>query len=77
MSASLDLVQSVPKQLQKKALKSVASKLALAARYDFVNVDTGRARSAIIGSQLRQELNKKFEKLLEPDKAPVLKALPK
>jgi U4/U6 small nuclear ribonucleoprotein PRP31 len=75
--ADCDLVQSVPKQLQKKALKAVASKLALAARYDFVNVDTGRARSAITGRQLRQELNEKFEKLLEPDKAPVLKALPK
>jgi len=74
--ADCDLVQSVPKQLQKKALKAVAAKLALAARYDFVNVDTGRARSAQTGRQFRQDLNEKFEKLQEPDKAQVLKALP-
>jgi U4/U6 small nuclear ribonucleoprotein PRP31 len=72
-----ELVQNMPKQLQKKALKAVASKLALVARYDFVNVDTGRTRSAQTGRQFRQELNEKFEKLIEPDKAPVLKALPK
>jgi U4/U6 small nuclear ribonucleoprotein PRP31 len=75
--AECDLVRSVPKPLQKKALKVVASKLALAARYDYVNVDTGRPRSAQTGRQLRQEVVEKFEKLQEPDKAPVLKALPK
>ena len=72
-----DLIQTCPKPLQKKALKAVASKLALAARYDFVNVDTGRARNADAGRKFRQELQEKFEKLQEPDKAPVLKALPK
>ena len=75
--ADCDLVQSVPKPLQKKALKAVAAKLALAARYDFVNVDTGRPRSAQAGRQFRHDLGEKFEKLQEPDKAPVLKALPK
>lgn len=75
--AECDLVQSVPKQLQKKSLKVVAAKLALAARYDFVNVDTGRPRSAVVGRQFRHDLEEKFEKLQEPDKAPVLKALPK
>jgi U4/U6 small nuclear ribonucleoprotein PRP31 len=75
--ADCELVQSVPKQLQKKALKAVAAKLALAARYDFVNVDAGRSRSAQTGRHFRAELMEKFEKLLEPDKAPVLKALPK
>jgi U4/U6 small nuclear ribonucleoprotein PRP31 len=75
--AECDLVRSVPKQLQKKALKAVAAKLALAARYDFVNVDTGRPRSAQTGLQFRQGLKEKFEKLQEPDKAPVNKALPK
>lgn len=40
--ADCDLVQSVPAQLQKKALKVVAAKLALVARFDFVNVDTVR-----------------------------------
>lgn len=75
--AECDLVQSMPRQLQKKALKAVAAKLALAARYDFVNVDTGRARSAQTGLQFRTALKDKFEKLQEPDKAQVLKALPK
>lgn len=75
--ADCDLVKQVPKQMQKKALKLVAAKLALAARFDFVNVDTGRPRSATTGEQFRQEIENKFEKLQEPDKAPVLKALPK
>lgn len=75
--ADCDLVRSVPKPLQKKALKMVAAKLALAARCDYVNVDTGRPRSALAGQQFRQEVQQKFEKLQEPDKAPVLKALPK
>ncbi len=75
--AECDLVRCVPKQIQKKALKVVASKLALAARYDFVNVDTGRTRSAQIGLKFRQEVEEKFEKIQEPDRAPVLKALPK
>ena len=75
--ADCDLVQSAPKHLQKKALKVVSAKLALAARFDFVNVDTGRPRSAKTGLQFRQELEEKFEKLLEPDKAPTMKALPK
>lgn len=72
-----ELVRTCPKQFQKKALKAVASKLALAARFDFVNVDTGRPRSASAGLQFRQELQEKFEKMQEPDKAQVLKALPK
>jgi len=74
--AECDLVRSAPKPLQKKALKLVASKLALAARFDQVNVDTGRKRSASTGLQFRNEIEQKFEKLQEPDKAPVLRALP-
>ena len=72
-----ELVSQVPKHLQKKALKTIAAKLALTARYDFINVDTGRKRSASTGLKFRQELHEKFEKWLEPDKAQVLKALPK
>ena len=75
--AECDFVEACPKPLKKKALKAVASKLALAARFDFVNVDTGRPRSAQAGMKFRQELNEKFVKLQEPDKAPTLKALPK
>lgn len=75
--ADCDLVQSAPTHLQKKVLKAVSAKLALAARFDFVNVDTGRTRSANTGLKFRKDLEEKFEKLLEPDKAPTMKALPK
>lgn len=75
--AESDIVKSVPRQYQKRALKVVAAKLALAARFDFVNVDSGRPRSASTGLKLKSELLEKFEKWQEPDKAPVLKALPK
>ena len=72
-----DLVLSVPKAFQKKALKVVSAKLALAIRYDFVNVNTGRPRSAECGQKLKAELIVKFEKWQEPDMAPTAKALPK
>jgi U4/U6 small nuclear ribonucleoprotein PRP31 len=75
--AESDIVRSVPKSFQKKALKVVSAKLALAIRYDFVNVNTGRPRSATTGLKLKAELNEKFEKWQEPDKAPTSKALPK
>jgi len=71
-----DLVQQCPSYLQKKALKTVAAKLALAARCDFVNVDTGRTRSAQSGQKFRFEIEQKFQKWEEPDKARTLKALP-
>lgn len=72
-----DLVQSTPKALQRKVLKTVASKLALAARCDFVNLDAGRARCAAPGQKFREEIETKINQWQEPDKAPVLKALPK
>ena len=75
--AECDLIQSLSNMYKKKALKVVAGKLALAARYDFTNVATGRQRSASIGLNFRNQLEKKFEAWQEPDKAPVLKALPK
>jgi len=75
--AESELVQSVPSSHMKKALRVVAAKLALVARYDFSNVDSGRTRSASIGINYRNQLEEKFEKWREPDKAPVLKALPK
>lgn len=75
--AECDLVQKCPIALQKKALKAVAAKLALAARCDFVNVDAGRPRTATVGQNFRQELEQKIEKWQEPDKAQTLKALPK
>jgi len=72
-----DLIQRCPRHLRQKALKMVAAKLALAIRCDFVNVDTGRPRTAEAGRSFRQQIEKKFTQLQEPDKAPVLKALPK
>ena len=75
--AECDLVHTCRKDLQRKALKVVAAKLALAARCDFVNVDMGRPRSAASGNKFRDEIERKFETWQEPDKAPTLKALPK
>ena len=72
-----DLVQRSPRAMRSKALKLVAAKLALVVRHDHVNVDTGRPRSAEVGLQFRMQIEQKLEHLQEPDKAPVLKALPK
>jgi U4/U6 small nuclear ribonucleoprotein PRP31 len=75
--AECELVKSCPSYLQKKALKVVAAKLALAARCDFINVETGRPRSAASGMRFRHEVETKIASWQTPDKAPVLKALPK
>jgi U4/U6 small nuclear ribonucleoprotein PRP31 len=75
--AECDLVKSVPSYLQKKALKVVAAKLALAARCDFINVDTGRTRSAESGRRFRGEIETKISDWQTQDKVQVLKALPK
>lgn len=72
-----ELVQSVSSAYKQKALKAVAGKLALVARYDFSNVDSGRTRSPSVGVNYRDQLKTKFEKMQEPDRAPVSKALPK
>mmetsp|Transcript_30848 Transcript_30848/g.67705 ORF Transcript_30848/g.67705 Transcript_30848/m.67705 type:complete len:547 (-) Transcript_30848:78-1718(-) len=72
-----DLVSKCPKYLQRKALKTVAAKLALAARCDYVNVETGRVRTADAGKKFRAEIESKIEKWEEPDKAQTVKALPK
>lgn len=75
--ADCDLVQRCPRHLRRKALKMVADKLALVIRCDFTNVNTGRPRTAEHGRSFRDLIEKKFVQLQEPDKAPVLKALPK
>jgi U4/U6 small nuclear ribonucleoprotein PRP31 len=72
-----DMVQRCPKAMQRKVLKTVAAKLALAARCDFVNVDAGRTRSAASGRSFREEIEAKINQWQEPDKAQVQKALPK
>lgn len=75
--AHCHLVKSVPSYLQKKTLKVVAAKLALATRCDFTNVDTGRPRSDVAGRRFRDEIETKIAAWQTQDKAPVLKALPK
>jgi U4/U6 small nuclear ribonucleoprotein PRP31 len=75
--ADCELVKSVPSYLQKKALKVVAAKLALVARFDYTNVDTGRTRSDSAGRRFREEIETKIASWQTQDKAPVLKALPK
>ena len=72
-----DLVASLPNYLGMRAAKAVAGKLALAARADHVNVETGRVRTSDVGRRLRGELAAKFAKWEEPDRAQVVKALPK
>jgi U4/U6 small nuclear ribonucleoprotein PRP31 len=72
-----------PKPLQKKALKVVAAKLALAIRMDHVaqstTMPTAAARAAATrqGLAFRQDILQKIQAWQEPQKAMVIKALPK
>jgi U4/U6 small nuclear ribonucleoprotein PRP31 len=77
--AQTDMVQSCPKHLQMKVIKMVASKLALAIRCDYAQSDIrGQTdRNGSSGRTFRHQIEKKIQHLQEPDKAPVLKALPK
>jgi U4/U6 small nuclear ribonucleoprotein PRP31 len=71
------LVQQCAKNFQTKAIKTVAAKVALAARCDFVNVSAGRARDNSAGQAFYREIEGRLKKFGESDKAPVLKSLPK
>jgi U4/U6 small nuclear ribonucleoprotein PRP31 len=83
--ASCDLVQQLPRALQHKALKVVAAKLALAIRCDLVaSASSSSSRQGNVGDSndqhgrtFRQQCQETFHKWQEPDRAPVLKALPK
>lgn len=75
--AQCDLVQQLPKSFRQKGLKTVAAKLALAIRCDCVNAQHGRRNDNSQGKLFKSQIVGKFQKLLEPDAAPVLKALPK
>lgn len=75
MLAECELYNRVPPSHQRKALKVIAAKLALCIRCDYANV--GRERSKESGLKFRKEIEDKFGKWEEPDKAPVVKALPK
>jgi len=71
-----ELYNCVPAHLQRKALKVIAAKLALVIRCDYVNLESGRARTNTSGLKFRSDIEKKFVKWDEPDNAPVVKALP-
>eukprot|EP00804_Cyclotella_cryptica_P023612 CCRYP_011943-RA/>CCRYP_011943-RA protein AED:0.04 eAED:0.04 QI:1992/1/1/1/1/1/2/80/501 len=75
--AECDLVLSCPNYLKMRAVKAVAGKLALAVRTDHINCESGRRRSGEVGRRFYEELRGKFAKWEEPDKAQVVKALPK
>ena len=72
-----DLYQAVPSHFQRKALKVIAAKLALALRCDYVNLESGRSKSKTSGLSFRAAIQEKFSKWDQPDQAQVIKALPK
>eukprot|EP00730_Choanoeca_flexa_P015054 TRINITY_DN6814_c0_g1_i3.p1 TRINITY_DN6814_c0_g1~~TRINITY_DN6814_c0_g1_i3.p1 ORF type:complete len:489 (+),score=153.93 TRINITY_DN6814_c0_g1_i3:54-1520(+) len=69
------LVQSQPAEVRRKCARLVAGKLALAARVDAMR-DTS-VTGPTVGIKLREEIEKKMEKFLEPPPAKAVKALPK
>jgi U4/U6 small nuclear ribonucleoprotein PRP31 len=75
--AECDLYNAVQSHFQRKALKVIAAKLALCIRCDYVNLESGRAKTKTSGLKFRDEIESKFVKWEEPDKAQVVKALPK
>jgi U4/U6 small nuclear ribonucleoprotein PRP31 len=75
-----DLVQRVRGKDQRKALKKLANKASLVVRCDLdsnLRRGTGNGGGNEIGKKFRRELEETFRKWQEPDKAPVVKALPK
>jgi len=74
--AECELYRQVPEHMQRKALKVIAAKLALVIRCDYVNAEAGRKRTNESGLKFRREIEEKFYKWEEPDKAQVVKALP-
>lgn len=67
-----ELVQSCPSKFRRKAVKVVAAKVALAIRCDLAS---GKDSSS--GQAFRSAIQEKMQQWQTPDKAPVLKALPK
>jgi U4/U6 small nuclear ribonucleoprotein PRP31 len=67
-----DIVKKSPPSLKTKACRLVATKCTLAARADCY----GESIEADIGQKLRQEIEKRIEKLQEPQLAKQIKALP-
>lgn len=75
--AECELYNLVPAHLQRNALKTIAGKLALAIRCDYVNLEHGRPKTKAMGLKLLNDIKEKFAKWEEPNAAPVTKALPK
>ena len=74
-----DLVRKVRGKDKRKALKQLANKTVLVARCD---LDHSLRRGTVggsndVGKKFRAQLESTFRKWQEPDKAPVVKALPK
>ncbi|OXU19250.1 hypothetical protein TSAR_014024 [Trichomalopsis sarcophagae] len=67
------IVQDTPEDLRRKAARLVAAKSTLAARVDACHEST----DGTIGQQLREEIEKKLDKLLEPPPVKFIKPLPK
>eukprot|EP00053_Salpingoeca_punica_P013172 m.118760 g.118760 ORF g.118760 m.118760 type:complete len:489 (+) comp16131_c0_seq2:59-1525(+) len=69
-----DFVQSFPEDLRKKAARLVSAKIALAARVDAYG--TGDSRTVTVGRELREDIEKKLDKAMEPPPAKLAKPLP-
>ncbi|XP_055334914.1 U4/U6 small nuclear ribonucleoprotein Prp31-like [Paramacrobiotus metropolitanus] len=67
-----DLVQELPKDLRKRTARLIAGKCALAARVDAFH----EAPDGSIGLGLREEIDKKMDKMQEPPPVKQIKALP-
>ncbi|XP_015110138.1 U4/U6 small nuclear ribonucleoprotein Prp31 [Diachasma alloeum] len=68
-----DIVQDTPPDLRRKAARLVAAKSVLAARVDACHEST----DGQIGRSLREEIEKKLDKLQEPPPVKFIKPLPK
>ena len=67
------LFQNMPADLRKKAARIVAAKCSLAARVDSFHENTDGS----VGQQLRENIEGKFDKLMEPPPLKEAKALPR
>ncbi|KAK7576496.1 hypothetical protein V9T40_012782 [Parthenolecanium corni] len=68
-----DIVQVMPPDLRRKAARLIAAKCTLAARVDAAHENPDGS----FGRQLKEEIEKKFDKLTEPPPVKFVKPLPK
>lgn len=74
---SCDIVQQQPPEYRRKAARLVSGKVALAARVDSYQGQSGKSQGATVGISMRQDILKKLEKAQAPPPARLEKALPK